>query len=120
MEYIVDNLLYIEEIPEKLVSAISTMYSNVQLSKLNLTPEEIASISPNFEFELKQTEEKEIEGNPFVMMLLSLVLFFANIKNNRNTSNINKTKYNSYRQNFRNWNSRLNTNCNNDNISINM
>ena len=77
MEYIVDNLLYIEEIPEKLVSAISTMYSNVQLSKLNLTPEEIASISPNFEFELKQTEEKEIEGNPFVMMLLSLVLFFA-------------------------------------------
>ena len=59
MEYIVDNLLYIEEIPEKLVSAISTMYSNVQLSKLNLTPEEIASISPNFEFELKQTEEKE-------------------------------------------------------------
>ncbi len=77
MEYIVDNLLYIEEIPEKLVSAISTMYSNVQLSKLNLTPEEIASISPNFEFELKQTEEKEVEGNPFVMMLLSLVLFFA-------------------------------------------
>lgn len=77
MEYIVDNLLYVEEMPEKLVSAVSAMYSNVQLSKLNLTPEEIASISPNFEFELKQTEEKEVEGNPVVMMLLSLVLFFA-------------------------------------------
>lgn len=77
MEYIVDNLLYVEEMPEKLVSAISAMYSNVQLAKLKLTPQEIASISPNFEFELKQTEEKEVEGNPVVMMLLSLVLFFA-------------------------------------------
>lgn len=77
MEYIVDNLLYVEAVPEKLVSAMSTIYSNLQVSKLNLTPEELEAISPNFDFKLTQIEEQEVEGNPVVMMLLSLVLFFA-------------------------------------------
>jgi len=77
MEYIVENLLYVEKIPENLVSAISNIYTNMQISKLNLTEEQIAGLTPNFEFELKQTEEKEVEGNPVIMMLLSLVLFYA-------------------------------------------
>lgn len=77
MEYIVESLLYVEKMPEKLVSAISNIYTNMQISKLNLTQEQITMLTPNFEFQLKQTEEKEIEGNPVVMMLLSLVLFYA-------------------------------------------
>lgn len=77
LEYIVKNLVYVNEMPEKLVSALSTLYSNIQITKLNLSPEELASITPNFEFKLTQTEDKEVEGNPVVMMLLSLVLFYA-------------------------------------------
>ncbi len=77
MKYIVENLLYINEMPEKLVSALSTIYTNLQISKLNLNEDQIKSLTPNFEFELSQTEEKEVEGNPVVMMLLSLVLFYA-------------------------------------------
>lgn len=77
MEYIVESLLYVEKMPEKLVSAISNIYTNMQISKLNLTQEQITMLTPNFEFQLKQTEKKEIEGNPVVMMLLSLVLFYA-------------------------------------------
>lgn len=77
MEYIVNNLIYVEQMPEKLVSALSTLYTNIQVSKLNLTPEQLESLSPNFEFKLTQTEEKEVEGNPVVMMLLSIVLFYA-------------------------------------------
>ncbi|MCI8621082.1 MAG: ABC transporter permease [Clostridia bacterium] len=77
MEYIVKNLLYMDKIPESLVSSLSSIYTNMQVSKLNLSMEEVANITPNFDFRLTQTEEKEVEGNPVVMMLLSLVLFFA-------------------------------------------
>ena len=77
MEYIVDNLMYVEEVPETLVNAISTIYTNMQISKLNLTEEQLKSMSPEFEFNLRQTEEQEVEGNNVVMMLLSLVLFYA-------------------------------------------
>lgn len=77
MEYIVNNLIYVDEMPEKLVSALSTIYTNIQVSKLNLSPAQLETLSPNFEFKLTQTEEKEVEGNPVVMMLLSIVLFYA-------------------------------------------
>ncbi len=77
MTYIVENLLYVEEMPEHLVSAISSIYTNLQISKLGLTGEQLASISPNFTFELEQAEEEKVQGDNFVMMLLSLVLFYA-------------------------------------------
>lgn len=77
IEYIVDNLLYVSEVPQDIVSALSTIYTNLQISKLNLTPEQLQSITPNFEFSMVQTEEQEVQGNNIVMMLLSLVLFYA-------------------------------------------
>ena len=77
MEYVVENLTYLEEIPENIVNAISTIYTNMQIAKLNLTEEELKSMSPEFEFSLKQTEEEKVEGNVAVMMLLSMALFFA-------------------------------------------
>lgn len=77
IEYIVENLIYIDEVPEGLISTLSELYTNIQISKLNLTPEELSSITPNFTFELRQTEEQETDVNPFVMMILSLVLFYA-------------------------------------------
>ena len=77
LEYIVENLNMIDEIPQELVSAIGNIYTNLQISKLNLTQEQLTSLSPKFSFELKQTEEKEVNGNVFAIMLLSLVLFYA-------------------------------------------
>jgi len=77
IEYIVSNLIYVNEVPEKLVSTLSNLYSSLQISKLNLSAEELANLTPNFTFDMKQTEEQEMQGNPFVMMLLSLVLFYA-------------------------------------------
>ena len=35
------------------------------------------SLVPNFNFEMKQTEEQEVQGNQFAMMLMSIVLFYA-------------------------------------------
>ena len=76
-EYIVENLSMIEQMPESLVNALTGAYSNLQISKLGLTQEQLQSISPNFNFEMNQTESQEVHGNPFVIMLISIVLFFA-------------------------------------------
>lgn len=77
LEYIVENLLMVEQVPESIVNAITTIYSNLQISKLGLTPEQLQSLVPNFNLEMKQTEQEEVEGDPIVMMLMSIVLFFA-------------------------------------------
>lgn len=77
MEYIVENLLFVENIPDGLINSLSSLYTNVQIAKLNLNEEALASITPNFEFTFTQTEEQEIEGNPVAIMLLSIVLFYA-------------------------------------------
>ena len=76
-EYIVKNLSMIQQVPESIVNAITTLYSNIQIQKLGLTPEQLQTLVPNFNFEMKQTEEQEVQGNQFAMMLMSLVLFYA-------------------------------------------
>jgi len=77
IEYIVENLLYVDSVPEKLISSLTSLYSGVQISKLNLSQEELQGLTPNFDFKLTQTEEQEVEGNPVVAMVLSIVLFYA-------------------------------------------
>ena len=77
IEYIVKNLAMISSVPESLVNTLSKTYSNLQISKLGLTPEQIQSITPNFAIEMKQTEEQEVQGNQFAIMLISIVLFYA-------------------------------------------
>ena len=77
IRYIVENTTMMEEVPETLVNAINSLYTNMQISKLGLTPEELQSITPNFEFNLEQTEEEKASGNILAMMLMSIVLFYA-------------------------------------------
>ena len=77
IRYIVENMTQVAIVPEDLMNAINTLYTNLQISKLGLTPEQIASLSPNFEFTIEQTEEQEVSGNILVIMLLSIVLFYA-------------------------------------------
>lgn len=77
IRYIVENATMMEGVPENLITAINTLYSNMQISKLGLTVEQLQSITPNFEFSLEQTEEEKANGNVFAMMLMSIVLFYA-------------------------------------------
>ena len=76
-DYIVENTVYVSEVPEELISIITGIYTNMQISKLGLTEEQLLSLVPSFEFNLKQTAEKEVQGNNLTMMILSMVLFFA-------------------------------------------
>ena len=77
VRYIVENATMMPQLPDNIVNMLNTLYSNVQISKLGLTETELQSITPNFEFSLEQTEEEQASGNIFVMMMMSLVLFYA-------------------------------------------
>ena len=77
IRYIVKNTTMMSEIPENIVNAINSLYSNIQINKLGLTEEQIESITPNFEISLEQTSEEKANGNIFVMMIMSIILFYA-------------------------------------------
>ena len=77
VSYIVEDTTMMAGVPEGCINALTSIYSNLQISKLGLTQEQLQSITPNFEFSLEQTAEKEVSGNVLVMMLMSMVLFYA-------------------------------------------
>ena len=77
ISYIVENTTMMDAVPEGCVNALTSIYSNLQISKLGLTEKQLQSITPNFDFSLEQTEEESASGNIFVMMIMSIVLFYA-------------------------------------------
>lgn len=76
LKYIVKNSATATP-PTAIIDMLSALYVNLQIQELNLPAEQLAKISPNFEFNIEQTDNQEIGGNVFVMMILSCVLFFA-------------------------------------------
>lgn len=77
VRYVVKNTNMMDGVPESIINTLNTMYSNLQISKLGLTTEQLQAIAPNFDFNLEQTEEQKASGNILAMMILSLVLFYA-------------------------------------------
>lgn len=77
ISYIVENTTMMDQVPEGCINALTSIYSNLQISKLGLTEKQLQSITPNFDFTLEQTEEESASGNVFVMMIMSIVLFYA-------------------------------------------
>ena len=77
IDYIVENMSMIQQVPDYYINSLSSIYTNLQISKLNLSEEQLQSLTPNFQFDIKQTSDKEVSGNVFAIMLLSLVLFYA-------------------------------------------
>lgn len=77
IRYIVENAATTAGLPESLDTALSTLYTSIQINKLGLTDKQLASLVPNFEYTLEQTQEEVVSGNIFVMMLMSVVLFYA-------------------------------------------
>lgn len=76
VRYIVENAFLSDGVPEYLMDSLNSLYTELQMQKLGLTPEQVMSITPNFEYSIEQTKD-EAEGNIFTMLLLSLVLFYA-------------------------------------------
>lgn len=77
LQYVVKNAATSGAAPQQLIDTLDTIYKNLQISKLKLTPAQLATISTPINTEIVQVDEQEIGGNIFVMMLMSIVLFYA-------------------------------------------
>ena len=78
MEYIVESTANtMGEVPKSLTMAFQSLYSSKRINELNITPEELAAISPQFNIEVLETDENAAKGNLFIMMMISVVLFYA-------------------------------------------
>ena len=78
MEYIVESSAStMGEVPKSLTMAFQSLYSSKRINELNITPEELAAISPQFNIEVLETDENAAKGNLFIMMMISVVLFYA-------------------------------------------
>ncbi len=71
--YIVNDTM--STMPENLNEALQKLYTNTQIEKLGLTQQKIKEVMPEFEMNTEQIEE--VKGNSFVIMLISLLLFYA-------------------------------------------
>lgn len=58
IRYIVKNTATISEPPQQIIDQLNSLYSAVQLSKLGLTESELATLIPNFDFELNKPNPK--------------------------------------------------------------
>lgn len=77
INYLVKSIGMTSMEPEDLITAIKESYKNVQISKLNISEEQILKINMPFTVAMNQVDENEAQGNVFAMMLLSIVLFYA-------------------------------------------
>lgn len=80
LEYIVESMNTINgqvKIPSEIIEGLTKVYTNMQIMKLNLTQQQLESITPQFGFNITQTAENKANGAVFLMMALSMILFFA-------------------------------------------
>lgn len=77
IDYIVESVVSSGDIPKEVLESFNLLYTNVQISKLDLSEEQLKSLNTNFDVQVTQTDENAASGNQFVIMLLSLVLFYA-------------------------------------------
>ena len=61
---------------EEFESYLTTLYKDIQIEKLNIEKTEKQKLTPQFNYQLEVVDEN-IKGNPLVMMMISIVLFYA-------------------------------------------
>ena len=77
IRYIVEDTTMMDGVPEDIVNIITTGYTNKKIMELGLSQKQLEAMNPDFSFELEQTKEERASGNVLVIMLTSMVLFFA-------------------------------------------
>ena len=71
--YIINDTM--ASMPQNLKEALQKLYTNTKIEELGLTEQKIKEITPEFETNTEQTEE--VKGNSFVIMAISILLFYA-------------------------------------------
>ena len=78
IRYIVENIGFVDSVPEDIIDTMNTIYTNMKIAEaIGITEEEWANVAPRFQVNMEQTSEEEAHGNVVVMMLMSIVLFYA-------------------------------------------
>ena len=97
LTYIVENKIWESDLPQELFTALTSTYSNVQMTKMGITPEQLQALMPDFETKIEQTKEESIDGsNIFIMMALSfglsmgIILFTAQVSTSITTEKTSK------------------------------
>lgn len=77
-DYVVDNVATANTASSQiLIDALSSLYTNLKIQDLGLSDKQLASVTPTFTTEFKQTDDQNIGGNLGITMLMSVLLFFA-------------------------------------------
>lgn len=77
LKYLIKEAGMFTSIPESLIDAMTKVYTNNGLTKLGISEEALISLNPEFNVSVEQTGEKEVHGNIFLMMIMSIILFYA-------------------------------------------
>ena len=77
LEYLTSSVSMFDVAPDTVIDVFRGVYRELQIEKLELTEEQLANLNIEFEFALTETDENAASGNVMVVMLLSLVLFYA-------------------------------------------
>ena len=76
-EYLVDGMGLNTTVPTEVISAIQLTYQNMQLAKLGIPEESLPTFNTESNITVTSLSTDESSSNIFVMMLLSVVLFYA-------------------------------------------
>lgn len=77
INYYVESAVSYGEIPEEVLASFANIYKNIQLSKLGLTDEQLEILNIPFNVNTVETDENAASGNQFIIMMLSILLFYA-------------------------------------------
>ena len=76
-EYIINGMGLNTTAPTEIINTISLAYQNQKLSQWGISPDKLQMISNTDNIEITATSSDETSGNIFIMMILSVVLFYA-------------------------------------------
>ena len=76
-EYLVDGMGLNTTVPTEVISAIQLTYQNMQLASLGIPEENLPKINTESNISVTSLSSDESSSNVFVMMMLSIVLFYA-------------------------------------------
>ena len=77
VDYVLESLDTFASEPTQLIDMFTDLYTNLQISKLGLSQEQLNSLNIGVEMNTIETDENAAGGNVLAIMLLSIVLFYA-------------------------------------------
>ena len=77
VDYYVESIASFGQIPQEVLSSFSSIYKDIQISKLGLSIAQLIELNTPFNVNTIETDENAAQGNQFVVMLISLGLFMA-------------------------------------------